>query len=132
MHIINILIALAILYWTDILLVIVAVCICIWLLRKGKKDLVVKIVANLVVKAQAALGSGTGELKFNMVYTALPAIIRLLFTQAELTDYINKAVVALNIYLGQGKNLMTYNQEVTILTIPAELIPSNAEINNIP
>ena len=132
MHIINFFIILFTVYGLDLLVVVAALAIVIVLIRKGKTDLVKKIMYSLVVKAEAALGSGTGDLKYNMVYAALPTIIKLLWTQKEIYNYIIQAVKCLDNYLGQGKNLLTYNQEITIALLPPEEIPSNAELNTIP
>jgi hypothetical protein len=136
MHIINFLIVLFTAYWLDILIVVAFIGLLAWLIKRGKKDLVKKIVYDLVVKAEATLGSGTGDLKYNMVvaavYDKLPLIIRLLFTKKEIDKLITEAVDWLKVYLGQGKNLLGYEQETQYKLLLPEAVPSNAELNNIP
>lgn len=132
MHIINFLVTLFMAYWLDIVIVVAFVGLLVLLYRRGKKDLVKKIILQLVVKAEAALGSKTGELKFNEVYVQLPLIIRLFYTKQELQDFIKEAVKWLETYLGQGKNLLDYNQEAQYRLLMPEAVPSNAELNNIP
>lgn len=132
MHIINFLVTFFLAYWLDLVIVVAFVGLMVWLIKKGKKDLVYKIILSLVVKAEAALGSKTGELKFNEVYASLPLIIRIFYTKAELQALITQAVKWLEVYLGQGKNLLTYDQENQLKLLQPEQIPSNAELNNVP
>ena len=136
MHIINFLKVFIMAYWLDIVLVVAFVGLIAWLLKRGKKDLVKKIVYDLVVKAEATLGSGTGDIKYNMVvaavYNKLPFIVRFLFTKKEIDKLITEAVEWLKTYLGQGKNLLGYEQEAQHKLLLPEAVPSNAELNNIP
>ena len=67
MHIINLLKVFFLAYWLDVVIVVAFIGIMALLIKKGKQDVVKKIVYNLVVKAEATLGSGTGDLKYNMV-----------------------------------------------------------------
>jgi len=97
--------------------------ICLW--KRGKKDLVKKILYGLVVQAEKALGSGTGLEKKAMVlsswYAALPWYIRLLFTQTEVAAYIEDGVSYLKKRLAEGVDLTSYDLE-----IPAECDTPNA------
>jgi hypothetical protein len=136
MNIINLLIFFVMTYWLDILVVAAMLVFMAYLLKQGKKDLVKKIIYDLVVKAEIALGGGTGDLKYNMVitnyYNKLPFIVRLVFSRAEINKLILDGVESLKTYLGQGKNLLNYSQEVKVKALPVDIILSNAEINNVP
>ena len=67
-----------------------------FLYKKQRKETVRKIVLSLVVQAEKALGSGTGELKYAMVveniYKTLPGILTLFISEKELDDMIEVAV----------------------------------------
>jgi len=68
--------------------IILAIVILLFLYKRGKTEAVRKIVLSLVVQAEKALGSGTGELKYAMVveniYRVLPFILTLLLSKKEL------------------------------------------------
>lgn len=136
MHIIEAIKALVLLYWLDAVVVVAFIAVMAFLYKRGQKEAVKRIVYDLVVKAEATLGSGTGDLKYNrvvaQVYAALPFVVRLLFTQKDIDRLIAWAVDELKQYLGQGKNLLTYDQEQWLSNLPPEEVPSNAELNNIP
>lgn len=136
MHIIDMVKAAVLLYWLDAVLVLAFLVFLALLYKQGRKKLVKRLVYDMVVKAEATLGSGTGDLKYNRVvshvYAAMPALARLLFTQKDIDRLIGWAVDELKQYLGQGKNLLTYEQERWVDELPPEEVPSNAELNNIP
>ncbi|MBU3112016.1 hypothetical protein [Clostridium lacusfryxellense] len=119
MNILIFLYNLILLYWSDMLLVIVVAAALAILYKKGKKNLVKSIVKNLVVKAQRALGTETGILKYNQVvsdlYSALPFLIRVLFSKVELNTYIQDAVTWLNKKLEDPNiNLLSYADEAIV------------------
>lgn len=91
------------------------------LYKLGKKDTVKKIILALVVQAEKALGSGTGELKYAMVldaiYSKLPYILRFLFTKKELDTFIEEAVRKLKDILSKGVTLTGYDDERYIGTL---------------
>lgn len=136
MHIIELLKVFFGAYWLDVLLIIWFAAIVAYLIKKGKADVVKAIVYDLVVRAEATLGSGTGDLKYNMVvsqvYDRLPLMIRWLYTKKDIDNLIQWAVKSLENYLGQGKNLLTYSEELQLKTTAPEEIVSNAQLNNIP
>ena len=102
-------------YWSSIFLVIVFVLGLLWFYKNGKKDFVKKVVYSLVVQAEKALGSGTGELKYAMVvesmYQVLPTVLRLLITQKELDTLIEDGVQKLKEFLSKDKDLLGYDEE---------------------
>lgn len=87
----------------------------LFIYKAGKKDFVREAVLSLVVQAEKALGSGTGELKYAMVieevYNKLPSILTLLITKKELDTMIENSVKYLKDYLNTGRDLLGYEDE---------------------
>ncbi|MCO5387780.1 MAG: hypothetical protein NHB14_20655 [Desulfosporosinus sp.] len=129
MIMLNILLAWLKVYWLDVAVVSVACAIVIVLLRRGKAGTAKQIILFMVVKAEKALGSGTGPLKYATViaaiYDRLPVLMRLLFTKKELGEFLEEAVVKLKSILQDPEiNLMTYEQEAVATRskyLPTEL-----------
>ena len=100
---------------SSILVVLVFIIGLLFLYKKGKKEFVNQVVLSLVVQAEKALGSGTGELKYVMVvenlYKILPPILKLLMSKKELDNMIEDAVEYLKKYLSEGKDLLGYGDE---------------------
>lgn len=104
-------------YWTDVLVVIVFIGVLVWLYKRGKEKTVRQIILKLVVEAEKKLGSETGELKFNEVlsnlYLSLPFLVKLLFTEEQLKKMIEDAVENLKIFLADDyHNLLSYEEEL--------------------
>lgn len=99
----------------DIIVVLVFVLVLGYLVKIGKTDTVKKIILSLVVQAEKALGSGTGELKYAFVvdalYSKLPAVIRLLYSKKEINQFIEDAVQQLKNNLDSGNTLSGYENE---------------------
>jgi hypothetical protein len=80
----------------NVLVILVFACGLGLLWYYGKKELVKKIVLNLVIQAENFWGSGTGKIKFAQVmaqiYEKLPWIIRLFVTTNTVTRWIEEAV----------------------------------------
>lgn len=91
------------------------------LYKNNKKDVVKKILLSLVVQAEKALGSGTGELKYAWVvdnfYNKMPGIIKLLFTKKEIDTMIEQSVQKLKEILASGATLNSYDDEIYINVI---------------
>jgi len=138
MNILTFLYTLLVSYWSDALVVITFVAVLGILYKKGRKDLVKRIIKNLVVKAEKELGSATGTAKYNLViatiYEKLPILLRLCFSKAEINDYIEDAVTWLKKRLEDPNvNLLSYEQELNIgiLSSGVEITPeSSAEVPN--
>lgn len=116
MHIINLLIQLLATYWLDLVIVMAFTIICLLLLKRGRKDLVARIIYGLVVQAEQQLGSKTGQEKYAhvmaQVYAKLPLILRLLFTKDDIELFLEDAVLALkNRLTDQDVNLLSYMDE---------------------
>ncbi|MEA4849006.1 MAG: hypothetical protein VB106_17365 [Clostridiaceae bacterium] len=95
--------------WLNIFIVIVVVFSLAYLYRIGKRNTVKKIILSLVIQAEKALGSGTGDLKYAMVveraYVVLPTLIRFLITKKELDNLIEEAVKYMKLQLSDGNNI---------------------------
>lgn len=100
---------------SSILAVLLLIVGLLFIYKRGKKDLVRQVVLSLVVQAEKALGSGTGELKYAMVveniYKVFPIILTLLFSKKELDNLIEGSVQYIKEYLKKDKNLLGYEDE---------------------
>lgn len=109
----------------SILVVLLIVIGLLFIYKKGKKEFVRKVVLSLVVQAEKALGSGTGELKYAMVvenvYKVLPTILTLLITKKELDNIIESSVQYLKEYLKKDKDLLGYEDEYLKINFNNEL-----------
>lgn len=99
----------------SIVVALLFIVVLLFIYKNGKKDFVKQVVLSLVVQAEKALGSGTGELKYAMVieqlYIVLPLIVRLLITKKELDQMIENSVDYLKKYLSKNKDLLGYEDE---------------------
>lgn len=97
----------------------------LFLYKRGKKEFVRQVVLSLVVQAEKALGSGTGELKYAMVvenvYKLLPPILTMLISKKELDNIIEDSVQYLKEYLEQDKDLLGYSDEYMKVNFDSEL-----------
>lgn len=102
-------------YWVDAIIILVAVVLLIVAYKAGHRNIVKKIILSLVVQAEKALGSGTGELKYAMVieavYNKLPTVLRFLFTPEEIDNMIEEGVDKLKEILASGVTLDGYDDE---------------------
>ena len=108
----------------SIVVVLLIVIGLLFLFKKGKIEVVRKIVLGLVVQAEKNLGSGTGEFKYAMVvenlYKALPSILTLLITKNELDKLIEDAVTYMKEYLQahEGEiDLLSYDNEYKYMNV---------------
>lgn len=80
----------------SVITIILFVVAMVFLYKNQRRETVRKIVLSLVVQAEKALGSGTGELKYAMVveniYKTLPGILTLFISEKELDNMIEVAV----------------------------------------
>lgn len=110
---------------SSIVVVLIILIGLIFLYKRGKKDFVRKVVLSLVVQAEKALGSGTGELKYAMVvenvYKALPTILTILISKKELDNIIESSVQYMKEYLRKDKDLLGYEDEYLKVNFDSEL-----------
>jgi len=131
MNILTFLYQLLLTYWSDAFLVIVVATGLAILYKRGKKDLVKRIINTLVVKAEKELGSTMGTAQYNLVisalYLQLPLILRLLFSKAELNVYIQDSVAWLKKQLDDPNvTLLSYAEEAVVKA--TEAAPNSAPI----
>lgn len=111
--------------WSSIITIIFVVVGLLLLYKNGKKEFVRQAVLSLVVQAEKALGSGTGELKYAMVvenvYKLLPPILTMLISKKELDNIIEDSVQYLKEYLEQDKDLLGYSDEYMKVNFDSEL-----------
>lgn len=111
--------------WSSIITIIFVVVGLLLLYKNGKKEFVRQAVLSLVVQAEKALGSGTGELKYAMVveniYKMLPSILTMLISKEELDTIIEDSVQRLKDYLSEDKNLLGYEDEYLKVNFNNEL-----------
>ena len=107
--------------YPSIIVIILFVVGMLLLYKNNKKDIVRQILLSLVVQAEKALGSGTGELKYAWVldnfYNKMPVIIRMLFTKKEIDTMIEEGVQKLKDILASGTTLNSYDDEIYINVI---------------
>lgn len=100
---------------SSIMVVLVFIVGLLFLYKRGKNEFVRQVILSLVVQAEKALGSGTGELKYAMVvenvYKVLPKILTLLISKKELDKLIEDGVQFLKEYLEKGRDLLSYDDE---------------------
>lgn len=111
--------------WGSIITIIFVVVGLLYLYKNGKKEFVRQAVLSLVVQAEKALGSGTGELKYAMVvenaYKMLPSILTLLISKKELDRLIEDGVQYMKEYLSKDKDLLSYSDEYMKVNFANEL-----------
>ena len=96
--------------YANYILILLLVVVLIIMYKRGKKEIVIDVIRYLVAKAEKELGSKTGIIKKGKViselYKRLPIIITILFSQKDISDLIDKAVIELDKFLeGQENNL---------------------------
>lgn len=96
-------------YWTwivGIAVVIIALAV-LWYFKKV--PLVKRILYAMVCEAEKQFGSGTGEVKYAtviyMFYYRMPVFVRVVFTPAMISKWIEDAVTKLKSELSNGMDL---------------------------
>jgi len=119
MNILTFLYSLLLQYWSDVLLVVVVLIGLVVLYKRGHKDIVKSIISDLVVRAEKALGTKTGAIKYDQViselYSKLPFIIRFVYSKLELNQLIDDKVKWLeNKLKDPDVNLLSYAEETIV------------------
>lgn len=104
------------LHWLDLIVVFLFVGVLAFLWKRGKKQLVMDIIRELVCRAEQIYGSGTAPIKLANVwaniYIKLPFVVRIFFTQQQLQGYIEESVDWLRKKLAINSNyLSSYSEE---------------------
>ncbi|MFT9495868.1 hypothetical protein [Anaerosolibacter sp.] len=108
-------ITLIMMYWFEIVAFLGVTGMVLLLYKRGREDLIKKMILSLVVDVEKKLGSGTGDLKYitviDRLYDRLPWILRVLYTKKQIDNMIEEAVEYLKRYLADGKNLLGYGED---------------------
>ncbi len=91
-----------------VVLLFIGILMFMWF-KLDKKDLVRRVLFNLVVKSEKEFGSGTGLIKYNHVvdefYKIIPSILKLFISRKMLDMYIEEAVEQVKNILADGVDL---------------------------
>ena len=113
--------------WDSVLLVALVVALIIYLIKTGQTKILKQIAVKLVTDAEGECGAGTGIIKLSDVvaklYTHLPSVIRILFTEKQLVNIAEAVLKEAKKKWETNGNLTTYIenkqqatvQELTIL-----------------
>lgn len=102
-------------YW-DCLLTVVCLLVGIGVaIKKGETKVINAFLLSLVTEAERQFGSGTGALKkaavIKWVYERLPAFVKLLFSEQNLSDLIEQALESAKLKWASNTNLQAYIAE---------------------
>ena len=106
--------------WDSVLLVIMVIAFIIYLIKTGQTKILKQIAVKLVTEAEGEFGSGTGIIKLSDVvaklYTHLPSVIRILFTEKQLVDIAEAVLQEAKKKWTDNKNIAEYieNKQQTI------------------
>lgn len=82
--------------WDSILLIIAVVVVLVLLYKRGRIDIIKKVLFSLVSRAEKEFGSGTGELKkaavIEWIYEKLPKIVTVFITTKEIEHLIESVL----------------------------------------
>lgn len=132
--------------WDSVLLVIMVIALIIYLIKTGQTKILKQIAVKLVTEAEGEFGSGTGIIKLSDVvaklYTHLPSVVRILFTEKQLVDIAEAVLQEAKKKWTDNKNIAEYieNKQQTVQamailevgealtgTVPEEVQPPDAE-----
>lgn len=124
MNIINFLLA----NWDSIILIVAFFVLIIFLIARGKKTLVFKMLYALVTEAEKQFGAGTGALKqstvIKWVYERLPAVVKLFISAATLERWVDEAVIKAKEQWAKNANIKEYIESgQNIITLSAVELP---------
>lgn len=98
--------------WDSVLVVIAFIVLVIVLIKRGETKILKQILFNLVTQAEKQFGSGTGTLKFaavsDWIYQRIPAILKLLFTEEDISNLIETVLTEAKKVWGTNENIKEY------------------------
>lgn len=101
--------------WDSILLAVAFVALIVWLILRGKRDIVAHIIYRIVTELEREYGSGTGNLKLaaaiDELYPRLPAIIRIFATEEMMRRWIEEGLATAKTRWGKNAALEKYIEE---------------------
>ena len=126
MNILNFLLA----NWDSVIVVITFIALLVFLILKGEKSVVYKILYTLVTEAERQYGGGTGQLKqsavINWVYERLPAIVKIFITAATLERWVDEAVERAKVEWEKNANIKEYIESGQTITLATGIIENTA------
>ncbi len=126
MNILNFLLA----NWDSVIVVIVFIALLVFLILKGKKSVVYKILYNLVTEAERQYGGGTGTLKqsavINWIYERLPAIVKIFITVGTLERWVDEVVEQAKVEWEKNASIKDYIESGQTITLAAGIIENTA------
>lgn len=97
-------------HWLDLVVVLLFIVVLFFLWKTGQKKKVYNIVYFLVCEAERIYGQQVGSVKYNYVYQKLPFIVKLFFSEAQITVLINKCLEDLKEYLVKSGGILLPKQ----------------------
>lgn len=109
--------------WDSVLLVALVVALIIYLIKTGQTKILKQIAVKLVTDAEGECGAGTGIIKLSDVvaklYTHLPSVIRILFTEKQLVNIAEAVLEEAKKKWETNGNLTTYIENKQQATVQA-------------
>ena len=109
--------------WDSVLLVALVVALIIYLIKTGQTKILKQIAVKLVTDAEGECGVGTGIIKLSDVvaklYTHLPSVIRILFTEKQLVNIAEAVLKEAKKKWETNGNLTTYIENKQQATVQA-------------
>ena len=109
--------------WDSVLLIALVVTLIIYLIKTGQTKILKRIAVKLVTDAEGECGAGTGIIKLSDVvaklYTHLPSVIRILFTEKQLVDIAEAVLAEAKKKWEANDNLTTYIENKQQATVQA-------------
>ena len=109
--------------WDSVLLVALVVALIIYLIKTGQTKILKQIAVKLVTDAEGECGAGTGIIKLSDVvaklYTHLPSVIRILFTEKQLVNIAETVLKEAKKKWETNGNLTTYIENKQQATVQA-------------
>lgn len=98
--------------WDSVLLVGVVIAIIVYLIKTGQTKILKQLAIKFVTDAEGECGDGTGVIKLSEVvaklYSYLPSIIRVLFTEKQLIQIAESVLEEVKKKWEVNNNLTTY------------------------
>lgn len=109
--------------WDSVLLIALVVALIIYLIKTGQTKILKQIAVKFVTDAEGECGAGTGIIKLSDVvaklYTHLPSVIRILFTEKQLVNIAEAVLKEAKKKWETNGNLTTYIENKQQATVQA-------------
>ncbi len=96
--------------WDSVVLIVAILAFIIYLIKTGQTKILKRIAVKLVTDAEGECGAGTGIIKLSEVvaqlYSHLPSVVRILFTEKQLVDIVDTV-------LAEAKKKWESNEKLT-------------------